>query len=80
VVSGSGGFTVHPPRTIPQTPLTQGEFTLVGPPILEFGYMTLTVDMSIQPQTLTIRFRAPANPAVDDHVIVDLTTSKIIPG
>jgi hypothetical protein len=76
IVAGSGGHA----RTMPfgeksgEAPMTWQDFTLEVGPVLEFGYLTLTVDMrdALAP-TLTIAFTAPAQPSAADQVVVTLT-------
>jgi Calcineurin-like phosphoesterase len=76
VVAGSGGHA----KTLPEGEekdekgTTWKEFTLESGPTLEYGYLTVTVDMrdATQP-TLTIAFNAPANPAVNDQITVPLS-------
>jgi hypothetical protein len=75
VVGGSGGHA----RTIPagektgEAPATWGDFTLVSGPTVEFGYLTLTVDMSNAARpALTIAFSAPGRPKAADQVTVTL--------
>jgi len=79
VVSGSGGFAATPPQGgAPPLPWTKGEYTLVNDPIVDFGYLTLTVDATGDPQTLTIAFRAPTAPASTDSVTVNLATGTLV--
>jgi hypothetical protein len=47
--------------TRPKTPLTLGEYTLVAAPLVEFGFLTLIVDMAAQPATLAISFDLAAS-------------------
>jgi calcineurin-like phosphoesterase family protein len=75
VVAGSGGHarTMPPGEQAAEAPLTWNDFTLVTGPTMEYGYLTLTVDMRDQTaRTLTIEFSAPANPAAADQVVVSL--------
>jgi hypothetical protein len=73
VVSGSGGFAVTQPQTAsPKAGTTIGNYTLVTPPIVEFGYLTLTVDMTGNAGTLTISYRAVKAPTKTDTVTVTL--------
>ncbi|HTR73085.1 MAG TPA: metallophosphoesterase [Solirubrobacteraceae bacterium] len=59
VVAGSGGYAATPPRTKPKKiPLPVGEFTLEIEPVVEFGYLTVTVDTTVAKPTLTIAFRS----------------------
>jgi hypothetical protein len=73
VVSGSGGFAATPPQTAaPAAGTTIGQYTLVTPPVVDFGYLTLTVDMTGQPGTLTISYRSVNQANVRDSVTVNL--------
>ena len=73
VVSGSGGFAVSPPQAkAPAAGTTIGAFTLVTPPILDFGYLTVAVDMTGRVGTLTIGYRSVNQPGVHDSVVVIL--------
>ncbi len=76
-VAGSGGFAATSPATkIPAGGVTVGEYTLVAPPLVAFGFLTITVDISAQPATLTISFDSRGLESVDS-VTVDLTTGRI---
>jgi hypothetical protein len=80
VVAGSGGHDLGLPRgeVLGKTPLTWGDYTLVHDPILQYGYLTIAVDMtSPTAPTLTIRFQAPADPTISDHVTVNLATNTL---
>jgi hypothetical protein len=75
VVSGSGGYAAKAPRSKVTPPAVAGEFTLVGPTTVAFGYLTVAVD--IGKGTLTITFH-PSDPDVGgDAVVVDLATGKL---
>ncbi len=77
VVCGSGGFSVTPPMTqTPPAPITLGDATMEIDPIIQFGYLTLTVDMSANTRQLTLTFNSPKLGANYDQVTVDLTTSS----
>lgn len=77
VVSGSGGFAATPPQFgSPRAGTTNGDYTLVVPPVIDFGYLTITVDMTnSQTGTLTISYRSPAQPNEHDSVVVSLAPS-----
>jgi hypothetical protein len=78
VVSGSGGFAATPPiGGLPHAPITRGEYTLVKEPIVEFGYLTVTVDMSGATPTLTIAFNDRTHTTTHDQVTVDLADGSI---
>ncbi len=75
VVAGAGGFSETAPRTKVTAPVTQGEYTLTADPIVQFGYLTVTVDMKAK--RLEIRYR-PSNPKVaGDSVSVDLDSHTL---
>ena len=78
VVAGSGGFSATPPQGgSPSVPLTIGEYTLEQPPVINFGYLTVTVDMSSSTSTLNIKFQC-RDPSVSDSVTVNLATHQLI--
>ncbi len=78
IVSGSGGFSATPPQTAaPPAGTTVGNFTLVTPPLIDFGYLTLTVDMTnSQAGILTISYKSPKSPAAHDSVTVSLAPTS----
>jgi hypothetical protein len=81
IVSGSGGTNISKPpgEVLGKAPLTWGEFTLVKDPLLEYGYLTVTVDVSTAgAETLRVSFSAPANPLAQDDVIVDLASGSVV--
>lgn len=76
VVAGSGGYSATWPKSgLPPAPITVGEYTLVKKPIVEFGYLTVTVDMTRKPK-LRIAFHDCTNTRIHDRVTVDLTSGK----
>jgi hypothetical protein len=78
VVSGSGGFAVTPPiGGLAKTPITVGEYTLVKPPLIEFGYLTLTVDLSKKTPTLTVVFNDRTNTKTHDTTRLNLANGTI---
>jgi 3',5'-cyclic AMP phosphodiesterase CpdA len=78
VVAGSGGFAVTAPKAgMPPAPVTVGEYTLVKNPIADFGYLTVTVDMTSKP-ALRIAFHDRTNTRVHDGVTVDLASGKLL--
>jgi hypothetical protein len=79
VVAGSGGFAATAPKGQLSTPLTVGEYTLVAPPLVKFGYLVLNVDLSAQPAKLTIAFNSRDRTTVHDSVTVNLTTGRLQP-
>jgi 3',5'-cyclic AMP phosphodiesterase CpdA len=78
IVSGSGGFAITPPYDgLPKTPITLGEYTLVKPPLVEFGYLTVTVDMSKKTPTLTIHFNDRTNTMTHDTTRLNLVKGTV---
>ena len=78
VVAGSGGFSATRPQGgLPQAPLTKGEYTLELEPIVEFGYLTVTIDLSGRSKTLAIVFRSSDGAREQDEVTVKLATGTI---
>jgi hypothetical protein len=62
-----------------KAPLTWGEYTLVKEPILRYGYLTITVDMSTSgTETLEIVFQAPTDPTARDETTLNLRTNQIV--
>ena len=59
-------------------PLTIGEYTLVNKPIVEFGYLTVTVDMSKKTGYLTITFNDRTNTRVHDTLKLNLNKGTIL--
>jgi kumamolisin len=81
IVSGSGGHGLTKPQAnISAENLPEG-YALTVKPIMEYGYLTLTVDMSSQTPTLTAAFEATSGgeTGLRDTVTIDLSTRKIIP-
>ncbi|HXQ80877.1 MAG TPA: metallophosphoesterase [Opitutaceae bacterium] len=76
VVSGSGGFAATVPQHgAPAAGTTIGQYTLVTPPVVDFGYLTLTVDMTGAAGTLTITYRSVNQANVRDSVTVSLAAT-----
>jgi len=77
VVAGSGGFAATAPRGgLPKPPITIGEYTLLKAPVVDFGYLTVTIDMSAGAH-LTIVFHDRTNTRTHDRLKLDLTSGKI---
>ena len=75
VVSGSGGYGLTPPRS--QYPSgSAGGFTLSAGPLMDYGYLVVTVDVTASP-VMTVTFRATSGPGDRDSVTVDLTRHSI---
>jgi hypothetical protein len=80
VVAGSGGHGLGVPRgeVVGKAPLTWGEYTLVREPIVQYGYLTVAVDMTRPGAgTLRIGFSSPIDPGASDSVTVDLATNAV---
>ncbi|MDQ1459975.1 MAG: hypothetical protein QOI08_1459 [Actinomycetota bacterium] len=77
VVAGSGGFAATRPIHLPTAPITVGEYTLVKQPIIEFGYLTITVDMSTKTSYLTITFNDRTNTHTHDTLRLNLNKGTI---
>ena len=76
VVAGSGGFAATKPTAgLPPAPITNGEYTLVKNPIVEFGYLTVTINMTKKPR-LRIAFHDRTNTKTHHSLTLDLTTGK----
>jgi hypothetical protein len=75
VVCGSGGYNAKAPiGKLPSPPVTWGEFTLEQGPIIDYGFLHLSVDMTTAPGQLGIVFRRPAHPTEpEDHVSIALS-------
>jgi hypothetical protein len=79
IVAGSGGFSATPPQGgLPNAPVSEGEYTLEIDPIVEFGYLTVTVDMSGAEPTLGIVFNSRDGQTAHDSVNVALSTGTIM--
>ena len=79
IVAGSGGFSATRPAVqTPKAPFTVGDYTLEIDPLIEFGYLTVTVDMSSATKQLIIAFHSPRSGHNVDRVAVDLGQHKII--
>ncbi len=79
VVSGSGGYNAkaNPMEQTPKAPFTQGDITLEIDPVIEYGYMTVTIDMTSAAKKMTITFNSTKGRNYD-HVTVDLVQHQII--
>jgi len=86
VVSGSGGYNAkaHPQGQIPKAPFKSGDVTMEIDPVIEYGYLTVTVDMTSEAKRMTIAFNATKSgtsmkPVRNlDHVTVDLAAHQIV--
>ena len=74
---GSEGFAAtQPTGGLPKPPVTVGEYTLDKPPIVEFGYLAVAVDMTGRDHHLTITFHDRSNTRVHDATHLNLRTGK----
>ena len=79
LVSGSGGYSATPPMVkVPAAPYTVDDVTMEIDPVVQFGYLTLSVDMSGTSKLLTISFNSPKLGINYDRVAVDLARSRIV--
>ena len=79
VVAGSGGFSAtRPIGGLPAAPLTVGEYTLVAPPLVDFGYLTVEVDMSGHTSYLRIAFNDRTNTRAHDALKLNLHTGHLL--
>jgi hypothetical protein len=75
IVSGSGGFAATKPLDNIVAPYTEGDVTLVHGPVVQFGYLTVTVDFSGSAKTLTVAFYVvddQGHKHLEDSVTVNL--------
>jgi hypothetical protein len=81
IVAGSGGHGVtRPQANISERTMPPG-YAMTVAPILEYGYLTLAVDLAGASPTLTITFNVTGGKAGPrDTVTVDLATRKLLPG
>jgi Calcineurin-like phosphoesterase len=76
VVSGSGGFAATPPqKSSPSAGTTIGQYTLETVPLVDFGYLTLVVDMTGAAGTLTISYKSVSQAGVRDSVTLTLPSA-----
>jgi hypothetical protein len=80
LVSGSGGYNAKANlmEKTPKAPFTQGDVTLEIDPVIEYGYLTVTLDMTSAAKKMTIAFNSPKLGRNHDHVTVDLVKHQII--
>jgi kumamolisin len=85
IVSGSGGHNVTEPKAEAAEATLPPGYVRTVEPLLEYGYLTLTVDMSVASPTLTVAFKPTRGksakdepPLAGDTVTIDLATRKIV--
>jgi hypothetical protein len=80
IVAGSGGHNASKPRgsITGNTPITLGDFTLMRDPLVEYGYLTITVDLSSAgAESLAVDFMVPGQAAAADSVSVNLASGAV---
>ncbi len=78
IVAGSGGFSAtRPQSSLPPAPVTVGQYTLEVDPIVAFGYLTVTVDMSGAEPTLGVVFKSHDGATEHDSVTVTMSSGTI---
>ncbi|HXB63947.1 MAG TPA: protease pro-enzyme activation domain-containing protein [Solirubrobacteraceae bacterium] len=81
IVSGSGGHNVTKPNANAAEATPPEGYAVTVQPIMEYGYLTLTVDMSGDPPTLAIVFNATSGQTgAADRVTIDLAHRRIVAG
>ncbi len=87
IVAGSAGHNVTKPKPNASEKTLPEGYAVAVEPILEYGYLTLTVDMSGKSPTLTVQFKPTRGKSSKgdqslegDTVTVDLSTRKIVAG
>jgi predicted phosphodiesterase len=78
IVSGSGGHEARRPKPDWELQPPPG-FTMPVGPTRQFGYLTVTVDMSEESKKLTVTFNSTAtNKPLEDSITLDLATRKLV--
>ncbi len=78
IVSGSGGHAAKRPKPEGELEPPPGFSMPVGP-TLQFGYLTLTVDMSEESKKLIVAFNSTAKrKPLKDSITLDLATRKLV--
>jgi 3',5'-cyclic AMP phosphodiesterase CpdA len=72
LIAGSGGYGLGKVKRGLKYPVKWGGFEIKDKPIIDYGYLELTVDMTVAPPKLTIAFRRPAAPKAGDMLEVEL--------
>ncbi len=86
LVSGSGGYNAKAPvqGPLPKAPVTVGDTTLEIDPVIEYGYLTVTIDMTSAAKQMTVAFNVTKlgkslKPVRNlDHVTIDLVNHQIV--
>jgi hypothetical protein len=75
IVAGAGGYNATKPQGEVAVGTTQGDYTLAAGPIVHFGYLTITVDVSAH--TLTAAYHLSGGTEIGDTVTVDLAAHTV---
>ncbi len=79
IVSGSGGHNATPPKPNAKEATPPAGYELSVAPIVEYGYLMLTVDMSGSAPMLTVAFKQTTGKAPKgDKVTINLSTRRIV--
>jgi len=79
IVAGSGGHNVTKPKANATEATPPEGYELVVEPLMDYGYLTLTVDMSGKAPKLTVVFKPTSGkPPKGDTVTVDLSKRRIV--
>lgn len=78
VVAGSGGHLARLPRSdLPPVGSDIGNYRMEVEPIFELGYMTLQVDVSANPATVTGTFNSVAETPTKDGFVLDVAAGTV---
>ncbi len=73
LIAGSGGYGLRGTKNIPKIPFKWAGFEMRKKPIIDYGYLLLTVDMKAKPAKLKIAFKRPSAPTRGDSLQVALS-------
>jgi len=73
VTSGCGGYAATTSKQKTKKGTQDGPYTLETPPIVEFGYLTVTIEINGLIKNLTIDFKSTMGTKQTDTVTIDLT-------
>jgi hypothetical protein len=78
IVAGSGGHLTRPPRSgLPKAPKNFGNYRLEVDPIVELGYLIITVDLASKAPTIAGTFNSQAERPTRDNFVLDLETGAV---
>jgi predicted phosphodiesterase len=78
IVAGSGGHLTRPPRSgLPKAPKNFGNYRLEVDPIVELGYLIITVDLASKVPTIAATFNSQAERPTRDSFVLDLETGAV---